>query len=374
MISDQKRDILLNVFYGDPPITSIRGIYDKVKQNGITLKEIKEFTKNQEVNQMYRKIQRVKHYFPITAQRINQIWQIDLLDMSDIATVNNNIKYFFVAIDVFSRFASVVPMKNKVSKTIIDAMKESFNVMSGKPEILNCDNGSEFINKDFKKFVKDNNIEVRYVQVGDHHKLGIVDRFNRTLRDKINKLLTIKNTTRYIDSFVSIVNNYNDTYHSGINKVPRDVKDEDASIRVLNNKKYVKALKEESKFNVGDKVRYIKNKVMFEKGSLPKWSKEIHEVIDNTKHTYTLDNNKTYKYYQLMKIDHVEVHGQSPHTLPKRSLGEVPDLQNAITPTREKIRKDNKVKRTLRREEMLSENIIEGKRQTKRSTTLKDYI
>ena len=36
---------------------------------------------------------------------------------------------------------------------------------------------------------------------------------------------------------------------------------------------------------------------MFEKGSLPKWSKEIHEVIDNTKHTYTLDNNKTYKYY-----------------------------------------------------------------------------
>ena len=65
MISDQKRDILLNVFYGDPPITSIRGIYDKVKQNGITLKEIKEFTKNQEVNQMYRKIQRVKHYFPL---------------------------------------------------------------------------------------------------------------------------------------------------------------------------------------------------------------------------------------------------------------------------------------------------------------------
>ena len=113
---------------------------------------------------------------------------------------------------------------------------------------------------------------------------------------------------------------------------------------------------------------------MFEKGSLPKWSKEIHEVIDNTKHTYTLDNNKTYKYYQLMKIDHVEVHGQSPHTLPKRSLGEVPDLQNAITPTREKIRKDNKVKRILRREEMLPENIIEGKRQVKRATTLKDYI
>ena len=75
-----------------------------------------------------------------------------------------------------------------------------------------------------------------------------------------------------------------------------------------------------------------------------------------------------------MKIEHIEVRGQSPHTTPKRSLGEVPVLQNVITPTREKIRKDNKIKRILRREEMLPENIIEGKRQVKRATTLKDYI
>ena len=130
-----------------------------------------------------------------------------------------NIKYLFVTIDVFSRFASVVPMKNKVSKTIIDAMKESFNIMNGKPDIINCDNGSEFINNDFKKFVNYNNIDVRYVQVGDHHKLGIVDRFNRTPRDKINKLLTIKHTTRYIDSLVSIVYNYNDNITQVLKKL-----------------------------------------------------------------------------------------------------------------------------------------------------------
>ena len=112
MFSDQKRDVLQNVFYGNPPITSIKGIYDKVKQHGITYKDIKEFTKNQEVNQIYRRIPRVKHYFPIVARDINEIWQIDLMDMLDISTVNDNIKYFFVAVDVFSRFASVIPMKN----------------------------------------------------------------------------------------------------------------------------------------------------------------------------------------------------------------------------------------------------------------------
>ena len=54
-------------------------------------KEIKEFTNKQEVNQMYRKIPRIKKCFPITAKHINQIWHVDLLDLSDISTINNNI-------------------------------------------------------------------------------------------------------------------------------------------------------------------------------------------------------------------------------------------------------------------------------------------
>ena len=124
------------------------------------------------------------------------------------------------------------------------------------------------------------------------------------------------------------------------------------------NRKYNKALKDETKFNIGDEVRYIKNKTMFEKGSLPKWSKEIHEVISNTEHTYTLDNNKTYKYYELMKVDQVDI----------------PILLHTITPTREKLRKDNKVKRILRQENINLDDIVEGKRQVRRSAAHKDYI
>ena len=96
---------------------------------------------------------------------------------------------------------------------------------------------------------------------------------------------------------------------------------------------------------------------MFEKGSLPKRSKEIHEIISNTKHTYTLDN-KTYKYYELMKVDDVEA----------------PAIPSSNTPSRENVRKHNKVKRILRQEDINIEDIIECKRQVKRSTKLKDYI
>ena len=66
--------------------------------------------------------------------------------------------------------------------------------------------------------MKQNNIDINYVEVGDHHKLGIIDRFVRTLRDRINKYLEMHNTTKYIDVLPEIIKGYNNSYHSGIKK------------------------------------------------------------------------------------------------------------------------------------------------------------
>ena len=125
-----------------------------------------------------------KNYFPIAAKFKYEILQIDLVDMSDISSTNENYKYLLACVDVFSRLAFVIPMKNKQTSTIIEAAKEVFDLTE--PDIINADNGSEFTSKDFQKLLKDRGIDINYVDVGDHHKLGIVDRFVRTLREKIN--------------------------------------------------------------------------------------------------------------------------------------------------------------------------------------------
>ena len=114
------------------------------------------------------------------------------------------------------------------------------------------------------------------------------------------------NTTKYINVLSQIVHAYNNTYHSGIKKIPNEVEDIDNDIIELTNKKYNKAKQEETKFNVGDSVRYIVNKKQFEKGTLPKWSKIIHKIVSQTEHTYTLDNGKMYKYYELQLVNSVE--------------------------------------------------------------------
>ena len=297
--------ILFTKFY-NPSIqyTSIKNLYDAVKKDGITLQEVQDFIKKQETSQVFKKQKHVKNYFPIYAKHKYEILQIDLVDMSDISSVNENYKYLLVAVDVFSRLAFVVPLKNKTSPTIVESMSETLD--ETEPTMINSDNGSEWINKDFKKLLRERGISINYVEVGDHHKMGIVDRFVRTLREKINKYCTMYNTTKYINVLPQIIHGYNNTYHSGIKKAPNKVEDDDEQVLEIMNQRYIKAKEEETKYNDGDVVRYIINRKAFEKRSLPKWSKQTHKIVSHTEHTYTLDNGNILKYYELQLVKDAE--------------------------------------------------------------------
>ena len=65
--------------------------------------------------------------------------------------------------------AYVIPLRNKKIPTIIDAFTQTID--ETKPRIINCDNGSEWISTPLKKLCKYNNVQINYVDVGDHHKL-----------------------------------------------------------------------------------------------------------------------------------------------------------------------------------------------------------
>ena len=198
--------------------------------------------------------------------------------MSNLSSINDGVKFLLIAVDVFSRLAYVIHLRNKSMVTLIDAFVQIVN--ETKPSIINCDKGSEWISTQFKKLCRENNCKINYVDVGDHHKLGIVDRFVRTLRGMINKYMAMHNTTKYVNVIDDLVENYNTSYHSGIKMIPDDVQDKEENIIKLTTRKYNLAKKEETLFEVGDKVRCVR----FEKKSLPKWGKTIHEIISKTEH------------------------------------------------------------------------------------------
>ena len=348
MVNDETKQVLLfNLYYSpNTQFTSIRSLYDAVKNQGITQKEVKDFIQRQDTTQLFKAQKKPKHYFPIVAKHKFEILQLDLVDLSNLATANNNYKYLLVAVDVFSRYAFVEPLKNKRAETIADALDE----IIGKTEPSTINSDQEFTSHIIQKFLKERGIDTQAVDVGDHHKLGIVDRFCRTLREKINKYMAMYNTTKYIDVLPKIVFNYNHSYHSGIKKKPVEVDDEDAEVLEITNKKFEKAKKEEIKFEVGEKVRFMLNRPQFEKGTLPKWSKVIHKIVSKNYHSYVLDNDKTYKYYELQRV------------------GDVQKLENPTTePTREQMKKDITVKRKQKKEGIEKSNIVVEKRPRKQT-------
>jgi molybdopterin converting factor small subunit len=234
-------------------------------------------------------------------------------------------------------------MKNKNTSSVIDAMK--IIIKKFKPQIVQSDLGSEFTSKLYKDLMKENNIDIRYVDVGEHHELGIIDRFCKTLRSLIDKYITAYNTTTYIDVLDKIVNNYNNTYHRTLKCSPNEASKHQDDINLINLKKYKIATENEVKYDIDDKVRCVVNKKMFTKGSLPHYSKTIYKIIDKSNHSYKLNNSKWYKYYELLKVDSVE------------HLNE--DIQKQ---TREQLKKDKRIKEKLNRENMNIKNIITTKR------------
>ena len=331
---------------------SFQKLYHKIKELGykIPQKQIKDFLQKQETYQIHKQQTLPKSFFPITSHYENQVIQIDLADMQELATTNKNFKYLLCVIDVLSRYSWVIPLKNKFALTITQAMSELLKDIKPKPEIINCDNGSEFISSSFKSLCSKYKIKINYAQKGDHYKLGMIDRFIRTLRGFIEKHMTMHKTNNYIDHLTELVYNYNHSYHSSIKSTP--VNADPIQIKANLAVKQFDALLGENTFEIGQKVRYVINKVMFEKGATPTWSKTLHTIKKCLSHSYILDNGKSYKYYELQPIKEVEMK----------------EIQEQ--PSRQLIRKENKRRRILTREGIKTQNIIKQPRISTRSTRL----
>ena len=197
----------------------------------------------------------------------DNIWGVDLADMQLISKYNKSIRYLLCVIDLFSKYAFVVPLKDKKETTIVNAFQSILN--NSKRRKLNkiwVDQGGEFYNTHFKKWLKHNNIEM--YSTYNEGKSVVAERFIRTLKSKIFKHMTTISKNVYFDVLNYTVDEYNNTCHRTIKMKPIDVKDDFFA-------EYNEKLNEKDpKFKVGDHVRISKFKNVFAKGYTPNWSEE----------------------------------------------------------------------------------------------------
>ena len=182
--------------------------------------------------------------------------------MQSLSKKNKAIKYLLCAIDLFSKYAFVVPLKDKKGVSIVSAFNKIIKQSNRKPNKIWVDQGSEFYKNVFKKWLSSNNI-IMYSTYNEV-KSVVAERFIRSLKDKLYKHMTDTGKNVYYDVLDDIVNEYNNTKHNTIKMKSIDVKDD-------NNKRvYIdEHNKKSARYNVGDRVRISKFKNIFVKGYTP---------------------------------------------------------------------------------------------------------
>ena len=183
---------------------------------------------------------------------------------------------------MYSKYAFVIPLKDKKRISIVNAFNKIIKQSNRKPNKIWVDQRGEFYNNVFKKWLSDNDIIV--YSTYNEGKSVVAERFIRILKNKLYKHMTATSKNVYYNVLDDVVNKYNNTKHSTIKMKPKDVGNNKTVYFDEYNEK-------DSRFKVGDRVRISKFKNIFAKGYTPNWSKEIFivdKVNDTVPYTYNL--------------------------------------------------------------------------------------
>ena len=257
-----------------------------------TVRKVKEWLSAQDTYTLHKPARKRFPRNRYTVFKPNELWQADLNDMRGLSAHNDGVNYLLTVIDVFSKQLFVKPLKQKTGAEVSRALQQIFNEEAkSAPRCLQTDKGTEFTGATVKKLFKDHN--VRYVTTQNPDvKASVVERVNRTLKTRMWRYLTHKNTLRYIDVLSKLVSSYNRTPHRSLGNgfSPADVVNSKKKATVFKVWRHmykggVKRTK--PKYKAGDTVRIAKEKGVFSKGYETNWSKEVF-VVDQEYGTFPL--------------------------------------------------------------------------------------
>jgi len=116
----------------------------------------------------------------------------------------------------------------------------------------------------------------------NEEKYSIVERWNRTMNEKMLKYFTANSTRKYVDILDKVVDRYNNTVHSSIGMTPKEATETKNEVKVWRNLygNYTPQNHMTPKLKVSDKVRITRKKGISEKGYTARWNEEVFTVSE----------------------------------------------------------------------------------------------
>ena len=203
----------------------------------------------------------------------------DLIDYQMFSRKNHGYKYILCVVDMFSRYNYVRALHSKTAQEVASKLEEIISSMKFVPRFFTSDKGGEFdIRNTFIKSVLEDKYHMIVYYTSGPKKNSMVERFNRTLKERIEPYFTEHQTKTWVDILASFSDNINHSVNGSIGMPPVEVNfDNAAMIRdklYPNRGKNVKC----DKILVGDRVRVVLPKQVFDKGYRQAWTDEIFSV------------------------------------------------------------------------------------------------
>lgn len=267
-------------------------------------KQVNEEMKIQEAKELHKDYHKKFKKRRIITLGIDDLWAADLIIMRSYAKENNGYQNILIVEDTFSKFVWGEPLKRKNGVETTEAFERIMNkakmVGHNPPRLLHTDKGLEFKNGIFMNMLKKYNIKLYHTE--NVEKSAIVERFNRTLNNKMKISFQVQNNHKWVENLQKWLEEYNyKDYHRTIKMAPAEVSKANEELILKQLNKYNTPTVERPKFKIGDRVRITRYKNTFANKYEHKWTQEIF-VITQVQPT----NPITYK---LKDLNNEEIQG-----------------------------------------------------------------
>ena len=261
--------------------SGIEKVYQEVRKQDhrIKLHDVAQYLQGERTYTLHRPARRRGFQkLQTIPSNLNSHWQCDLCDFRKIKTKNNNYQYLLVCIDVLSRKIIAEATKTKTPQDMIIAFDKIWEKANAKPNKLYSDSGKEFVAKEMQNYFENKDI-IKHVMHSPHLHAGVVERANRTIKERLFKYFTQNDTERWIDVIDKIINGINNSINRTTGVTPNSVTYDNA--QALLEKVYKAQSNDKiftNKYKVGQIVRINKEKGDFYKGYLPNYTEELFRI------------------------------------------------------------------------------------------------
>jgi len=141
---------------------------------------------------------------PVIVFAIDEQWVADLIEVGTIAKSHRGMRYLLTVVDVLSKYGWVEPVKAKTGVAVTAAFEKILKRADGcVPRKLQTDDGKEFYNKTFQALMK--RYDIRHFSTSGDTKASVIERFNRTLKQRMYRYFTVKNTLQFLPVLQALV-------------------------------------------------------------------------------------------------------------------------------------------------------------------------